>query len=61
MSDEEDEFKNLKNEMPLPEGVLQVNLGMPIIIACHKVDLLSRGASAQSLEQNIDLIQRYVR
>jgi Dynein light intermediate chain (DLIC) len=56
-NDGEDEvFRNLKNEMPLPEGVLEVNLGIPIIVVCHKVDLISRGEKAQFLEQNIDLI-----
>jgi len=27
-------------DMPLPEGVLKVNLGIPIIVVCQKVDLL---------------------
>ena len=52
---------NLKNELPLPEGVLKVNLGVPIIVACHKVDLIGRGDKAQFLEQNIDFIQKNVR
>lgn len=60
---EEDDFdmEELKNQLPLPEGVLKSNLGIPIIIACHKVDLISRGERAQFLEQNIDFIQRHLR
>lgn len=41
--DEEDEIADLKAQMPLPEGVLKVNLGIPIIVVCNKVDLLVRG------------------
>jgi hypothetical protein len=29
--------------MPLREGVLQVNLGIPIIVVCSKIDLMARG------------------
>ena len=29
-----DDFSDLKGKMPLPEGVLQVNLGIPIIVVC---------------------------
>lgn len=44
--EDDDDFMNLKNELPLPEGVLKVNLGVPIIVACHKVDLIGRGEKA---------------
>lgn len=42
--------------MPLQEGVLKVNLGIPIIVACNKVDLLVRGDKASQLEKNLDFI-----
>jgi hypothetical protein len=32
--------------MALPEGVLKVNLGIPIIVVIQKVDLLLRGEKA---------------
>jgi GTPase SAR1 family protein len=32
--------------MPLAEGVLKVNLGIPIIVVCNKVDLILRGEKA---------------
>jgi hypothetical protein len=33
-----DDFSDLKSRLPLPEGVLQVNLGIPIIVVCHKIE-----------------------
>ena len=36
--------------MPLEEGVLMVNLGIPIIVLCQKADLLVRGEKAAMLE-----------
>lgn len=54
--DEDDEFSDLKNKLPLPEGVLKVNLGIPIIVDCNKVDLLIRGEKASYLESNLDFI-----
>lgn len=59
--DDDDDFKDLQSMLPLPEGVLQINLGIPIVVVCHKVDLIARGDKAQLLEQNIDLIQKHVR
>ena len=32
--DEEDDLDNIKAQMPLEEGVLMVNLGIPIIVVC---------------------------
>ena len=41
--DDMEDFSDLKARLPLPEGVLQVNLGIPIIVVCNKIDLLLRG------------------
>ena len=43
---EEEEFEDLRSMLPLPEGVLRVNLGIPITVVCHKVDLIGRGDKA---------------
>lgn len=43
MDDEFDDYSDLKSRLPLPEGVLKVNLGIPIIVVCNKIDLLLRG------------------
>ena len=42
----EQDISDLKRQMPLPEGVLKVNLGIPIIVVCNKVDLLLHGDKA---------------
>jgi hypothetical protein len=36
-------MKELKKELPLPDGVLKVNLGIPIIVSVTKADLLIHG------------------
>jgi hypothetical protein len=50
LDDDLDDFSDLKSKLPLPEGVLQVNLGIPIIVVGHKIDLLLRGDKAALLE-----------
>lgn len=47
--------------MDLPEGVLTVNLGIPIIVCCSKIDLLLHGDKADLLEGNLDFIQKHIR
>ena len=37
LSDEEDGRLNV----PLGEGVLKVNLGIPIVVICNKIDIIS--------------------
>ena len=31
---------DIRLDMPLGEGVLRVNLGIPIIILCNKIDII---------------------
>lgn len=50
LDDDLDDYKDLKSRLPLPEGVLKVNLGIPIIVVCQKIDLLLRGEKSQLLE-----------
>lgn len=61
MEDDIDDLTDLKDRLPLPEGVLKVNLGIPIIVACNKIDLLFRGDKATLLEQNLELMQKHLR
>jgi len=51
-SDEEDQAaeEDVRMEIPLPEGCLKVNLGIPIIVICSKVDLLQHGDKKVLLE-----------
>ena len=44
--DDDEYAAELKSKLPLPEGVLKVNLGIPIIVVCNKVDLVMRGEKA---------------
>lgn len=57
-SEEEDQAveEDVRMEIPLPEGCLKVNLGIPIIVICSKVDLLQHGDKKVLLEQNLDFI-----
>jgi len=59
--EEEVDLAALKSMLPLPDGVLKSNLGIPITVVCHKIDLLTRGEKGQALEQHIDFIQKNVR
>ena len=60
-SDDSDLEENLKEELELDEGVLKVNLGIPIVVVCNKVDLLQHGEKAKFLAENMDFIQKSVR
>lgn len=50
--DDEDEEpeEDVRLSLDLPEGCLEVNLGIPIIIAVQKVDVLLHGDKRQFLE-----------
>ena len=47
--------------MPLPEGCLKVNLGIPIVVVVNKVDLVLHGDKKAFLDENFDFIQKHVR
>lgn len=59
--DEEAQLEDLKMEIPLPEGCLKVNLGIPILVIINKVDLLLHGDKKSYLEENFDYIQNHIR
>ena len=64
-SDSEDlsnEEIDVRLDMPLGEGVLKVNLGIPIIVLCNKVDIIQhKGETAKLLQENLDFIQKHLR
>ena len=39
----DEDMKELKKELPLPDGVLKVNLGIPILVVVTKADHLLHG------------------
>ena len=51
----------MRLELELPEGCLQVNFGIPIIVVVNKVDLLLHGDKKTYLEDNFDFIQKHIR
>ena len=47
----------MRLEMPLGEGVLKVNLGIPIIVVVNKVDIIHMsGEKSKLLQENLDFI-----
>ena len=58
MSDEDD----VRLDMPLGEGQLKVNLGIPIVVVCNKIDVIqANGEKAKLLQENLDFIQMHLR
>ena len=52
-----DSDDDARMELPLPEGVLKVNLGIPVVVVCNKVDILmQQGQKYKILLENIDFI-----
>lgn len=58
---ENDELNELKKELPLSEGVLKVNLGIPMIVVITKADLLLYGDLRTQLDKHFDFIQKHMR
>lgn len=54
---EEEGEPDMREKLELGEGVLKVNLGIPIVVICNKVDLLAYGEKAKYLAENMDFIQ----
>ena len=61
LGSDDETVEDLKKELALGEGVLKVNLGIPIVVVCNKVDLLIHGDKAKFLADNMDFIQKSVR
>ena len=47
---------DVRLDMALEDGVLTVNLGIPIIIVCNKVDVLHQGMKSKIIQENIEFI-----
>lgn len=56
----EDE-KELKEEIELGEGILKVNLGIPLIILCTKSDCIITNESGEYTEQKLEVLYRHLR
>ena len=40
---------DVRLDIPLGEGVLKVNLGIPIIVICNKIDIISQNSEKAKL------------
>ena len=48
--------------MPLTEGVLQVNLGVPIVVVCTKADLIwNVSPNREMCEKTLDFVLKSLR
>ena len=53
---------DIRLEMPLAEGVLKVNLGIPVVVLVNKVDIINMsGEKSKLLQENLDFIQKHLR
>jgi dynein light intermediate chain 1 len=54
--------ESLASELPLPEGVLSVNMGVPIIVVCNKADLIWQvDKNREACEKTLDFVLRSLR
>lgn len=61
-SDMSAEDIDVRLDMPLGDGVLKVNLGIPIIVICNKIDIIHQtGEKSKLLQENLDFIQMHLR
>lgn len=58
---DEDEMREAIHDMDLDEGVLNVNLGVPIIIICSKSEVVATGESQGYFQPRFDFIQKNLR
>ena len=56
-----EEAITLKLEMPLKEGLLKVNLGIPIIYLVNKSDIVSSNNERKRYEEDSEFIFKYIR
>lgn len=53
--------EDLKAELPLGEGVLEVNLGIPLIIVCSKSDVIQSNDKGIFTDKALDVLNKFVR
>ncbi len=51
----------MKEELPLGEGVLQVNLGVPLVVVCTKSDTISANEKGIFTDQALEVLNKNVR
>lgn len=56
-----DETTQLKLEMPLKEGLLKLNLGIPFVFVINKSDIVSSSNERKRFEEDSEFIFKHIR
>jgi len=56
-----EESKSLKSELPLKEGVLKINCGIPIIFVVNKSDVVLSNDHRKKFEEDSEFIIKHIR
>lgn len=56
-----EESKQLKLELPLKEGVLKINCGIPILFVINKSDIVLNNADRKRFEEDSEFILKHIR
>ena len=56
-----DEQKQIKLELPMKDGVLSTNVGLPIGIIVNKSDIVNQTGEKNFYEENSEFILKHVR
>ncbi len=56
-----DETINLKLELPLKEGLLRSNIGVPIMFVVNKSDIVMQPTERKRYEEDSDFILKHIR
>jgi len=56
-----DEAKSLKLQLPLKEGVLKINCGIPIIFVINKSDVVLNNVDRKKFEEDSEFIIKHIR
>ena len=56
-----EESKALKMELPLKEGLLKINCGIPLIFVVNKSDVVFSNADRKRFEEDSEFIIKHIR
>ena len=56
-----DETKDLKMDLPLKEGLLKINCGIPIIFDINKSDIVLSNTDRKRFEEDSEFIIKHIR
>ncbi len=56
-----EETVNLKLELPLKEGLLRSNIGVPIVFVVNKSDIVMQPNERKKYEEDSDFILKHIR